>query len=1434
MSARRTLAVLALAAPLAAFPPAPAPAQISLLGVQNSLIQFALARLSTPDGFSITAGRLTENEDGRTELVDVRVSDGQGAWLEIDGASLRWSARRLLLGELEINELAARGVRVLRRPVSAPAPADAPEEEEGGGFSFAWPRAPLATRVDALRLTGVQIAPGVLAAQGLAFDAEGAARDEGSEQAARLDLRRTDAVAGTIALDYLRDFSANTLRLNLTADEAAGGVVAELAGFPPDSASRLTLEADGPLSDWAMRFDAEAEQVFAARGQGAIDLGPPFALTAEIVAEPGPALPPDVAALLAPQATLVARASEGADGVIRIEEGALRAPELDLDAEGTFVRETGALDFAIRLEGRSGLAALAPGVEFARVGFEGDAEGTLVDLRATGRLSLDGLATAPADVAEARLDAVLRAAGGRFEADLDGLARGVRLDRIGPETMGETTLAVRGAFEDQVLTLDALTVASPLLRAQAEGRADLGADAASLRYDLALPNLAPVAAAYEIAADGALAAQGGAEGALSAPRLTGEARLDGLAYEGQSYGSVALRHDATLGAAPEGNLALTAEGSPYGPARIETDFRLADQLLTVSDFEAEALGVDAAGDLALQLDAMLAEGRFTATLGDAAQAAERLGVELSGAADLDVTLSVEDGAQNAAATGEARALDGFGLRLDSADIDVAARDVFGAASAQGTIAARGLSSADLAVAALRLDGEGRGFPDAPEGRLTGFAEDVAAGGARTARVDLDATLDAQALVAALKAAPVRAGDLRLGAATVDARVEAPLSDAPRIDATARVGATQAGPARIDAVRLTAKGGLDALALAASAQGALTEGVAGLKADAPLALDAAATVDARNAEAVAATIRAFDLRAGEAEARLRRPARLTLGAETALDDLDLALPGGALTGSAALGDGGMRGDLALALDDLAPLLRLAGAPEASGIVDGTARFDTRAASPGAQAALALRNLAFAGVEFDEGDLDLDARVRWNGSRLSADAELRGPFAEPLTADFATPLRPTGGLAPAQPAGAGAEGSLRWRGRIGEFWALVPTSDNVVDGDLALDLRFSGALAAPRVGGTLALRNGRYENLEIGTILTNLEADGALDESGAFEIDLRGDDAASGTVTAQASIDRGALEATIASRQAVLVRRDDATVQVTADLTANGPLAGPDIAGTVGIDRAEIRLVNANPPSVPDLGEVRIKGAPEPEPSDPAGGAIGLDIAISAPDEIFVRGRGLDSEWRADIRVAGDAAEPVVTGKVERIRGFLSLVGFPFELERGEIRFTGGTPIDPLLDIAITREANGVRGGIFVGGVASDPEITFQSTPSLPQEEVLPRVLFGRSKQSLTPTEGLQLALGVATLLDGSGGVLDSLRATAGLDVLRIEGDPESDTASVTAGQNVAPGVFVGVKQPLGAGNASVKVEIELFDNVTADSEFGQEGGPDVGINWRRDF
>jgi translocation and assembly module TamB len=76
-------------------------------------------------------------------------------------------------------------------------------------------------------------------------------------------------------------------------------------------------------------------------------------------------------------------------------------------------------------------------------------------------------------------------------------------------------------------------------------------------------------------------------------------------------------------------------------------------------------------------------------------------------------------------------------------------------------------------------------------------------------------------------------------------------------------------------------------------------------------------------------------------------------------------------------------------------------------------------------------------------------------------------------------------------------------------------------------------------------------------------------------------------------------------------------------------------------------------------------------------------------------------------------------------------------------------------------------IAVTGTALRPAIAFSSTPALPDEELLSRLLFGQSIANISAPEALQLGAALASLKGGGGlDPINKLRKAVGLDRLRI--------------------------------------------------------------------
>ncbi len=1436
----------------------PAGAQVSLFGLKNSLFQFALEQISVPGELELQAEGVEDAEDGSTDIVGLTVGDAEGIWLKIGRISLRWNASRIVRGELEISRLAASDVEVLRPPASSSVAVEVkPDSElaETDGDPFDWPRSPITTRIEELLLEQVKIAPNVIAAQSLSIDLVGSLKDEGDEQSAKFLITRRDNVAGRIVLDFLRDFAADRLDLKLQATEAAGGIVAELAGFPSDSASEMNLVGTGPLDDWTLSLGASSDRIFEAKGDGSLNAKGPLAARFDFTLTPGEALDPQLAAALSPEARIVADIAEDAGGVIRINQGVITARDVSLEASGAFDQAAATVNFTLKAEARSGLADLLEGVDFQGFRFDGVATGMLNELNVTGDLSLDLLMTEAADLGAASLKADIRLAEDIIDVAIDGNVDDLRVDRITPDLIGRAELGVDARMVGDEITLSSLNLQSKALNVSAQGGANLAADRADLSYTITAPELGPFASAYDVNATGAIKASGAVTGALSAPTLKGEAAFSTLEFDDEPLGEVQIIHNATFGEAPEGNLSLSADGSRFGPVTFDGGFLLAGENLDLIEMVATGLGAKVNGDISINLASTLADGDIAIDASDLSQLSRIAGQDVSGGLTGQIGLSSEKGKQNVDLDVALNDLQAADISVKSANLAGAVRDALGvlqfdlavgleavetgdAQVASGTVKAFGVieevkfdatlsdvAATGVTMTLLTTKGVATNALGEPQFDVSVGVRGVNAGSAEiaTGRAKAIGGLNNVKLTAELNS--IRAGEAKIARTDFTAKVRDGLSEDPSIDAAVTALSIKADPAELATAKITAAGRLSALNVKLTSQGELSSGET-------LSLTSVARINA--AGPLKATVRSLSARMDENELRLESPLRITTkGAATSFNGINLSLAGASLTGDATLHSDGATGKLALQAPDLTPVAALAGLPMERGALWLNADFNTRRSGAGAKMTLNANELRFAEAVADIGALTVDADIDWNGRDATVAASLSGPFDKPVQARISAPVRPSGGPVPAAPQNGALSGSIDWNGEIGDVWALVPAPGHVLSGLANVAITLSGTTGNPEFGGDVSLKNGRYENLDIGSILINLTAQSRISSNGAFAVDLEAEDGAGGNVSATASIGDGRVDAKINAIAATLVRRDDVTAAISLDLAAAGPLDAPDISGEIRIDRAEIRLVNATPPGVADIGNVRVKGEEPPKPEEARGGDIDLNVAITGPQDIFVRGRGLDSEWKVDLKITGTAADPRIIGAVQKRRGTLDLLGAGFDLERGKIQFSGAKGVDPVIDVLIQRENDGIRGGIAVTGNAADPQVAFVSRPSLPEEEVLPRILFGRSRQSLSPSDAIALAIGVAQLLDGGGGALDSARGTVGLDVLRINNEEDGAT-SVTVGSNVADGVFVGAKQPIGSGSASVQVEVEVFDNITIDSEFGPDVGTSIGLNWKKDF
>jgi len=1442
------------------------------------MVEFLLDQLSTEGEFVITADEVVEPEDGVTAIRGLKIADGKGVWFTAESLDFSWNPGRLLRGEVEFQTLSVTGIEVLRQPETAVAvepSEDAAQPEQADG-PFAWPRAPLTVRIERMALDGVEIAEPVLG-HAISFNAEGAARDEGDIQSVRLSLTRTDAIAGEISFDYTRNFADNTLAVNLTAEEAPGGLVASLADLPRDAASRVHVQASGPPTDWRMTFALALADLITAEGRATIAYEGPVEVDAAFSARPGPKLPEQVAAVMGPEAELVAKASEGPDGRIDIAEGRLTSPHATLAASGWINRLTGQMDLAATLDARPGLAAPFDGVAFQGFRFEGAVQGAPGDLTAKGTLDLDRLETGPVDIGATDwtidLTQTTEDAATTLNLSVAGLTEGLRLDRIPAETIGDAEVDVAATLAGDVLELSTARLDSKALTLSAAGRANLADETADLAFDLASPAMADIAAAYGVDATGAIDLKGRVTRTEAATDIRATAGLRRFSHPFAAAEDLEVTGHVTL--ADQVAFRIDGQGTAMRLDRIPAELLPRATLSakgTLAGEDLDRLRLDA-----LMLDSPLlttfVDGRYDLTeqageigyrvaTSELAQVARLYDVPAGGRLRAEGTASLPgDGAPVLQGRAEGQSLSFDGTRYGDVTLshDVTLSDTpsgrvdvttsggpVGAARVETRFRLDGdrLTLDDLSARALGLAADGAAIVNLAgpliDGRLAVSSRDLrplgrfaGAGlfGAVRGDVRLQPRGGRQDVAVDLAGTGIGVDGIRLGALTLRGQVRDALAT-PVLDVAAS-GRDVSGLAEGVAIAradIVARGPLSRLDVTAEIAGeapALTG-----RGSAALNADLAARIDAAGA-GVDATVSRFAAALGDEAISLDRPLRIAArGGTTTLRDLDLRLPDdGRIAGDLTLAGGApARADVTLEIPDLGTLARLADAPVTGGRVRATLSLDVP------------RRRGTARVDANEvvftdapaaGAMDLEAAADWQGRQASVDATLTGQFERPVRASATLPIAVRGGL-PAIAARGPVAAKIDWQGRIDDLWAQVPLPGHILTGEAVIDLGVSGDIADPEITGSARIEDGGYQNLDAGTILTDLDLDTTLAPGGDLGLDLGASDASDGRVAANGTLtlDPPAIDLTTDLTRAILVRRDDVTARIGGQIAVKGPMAALAVTGDLTVEEAEVRLVNNNPPGIVTLGDVIIKGE-EPDAEDEGTSTVTLDLSIDAPGRIFVRGRGLDSTWEMALRVTGTAAEPRVTGRIERVRGSLDLVGKSFDLARGRIDFDGGTRIDPRLDVVLERETDGFTGQIIVDGTASDPTLRFGSQPSVPEDEVLPRTLFGKSRQGLTGSQAIQLGLGLATLMDGGAGTLDAARAAVGLDNLQIEQDEEGNTA-VTLGKEVAEGVFVGTKQPLGEGGTSVTVEIDVFDDVTVDTEIEPGGDASVGVQWKKDF
>ena len=816
--------------------------------------------------------------------------------------------------------------------------------------------------------------------------------------------------------------------------------------------------------------------------------------------------------------------------------------------------------------------------------------------------------------------------------------------------------------------------------------------------------------------------------------VTGAARLT----PGGGFGFSDL-----LASGQHGSARLNGE---YGRDKVELGARIEIPRVEVLDSRVAGKGEIAGAlsgtpsDLTAALKANLGEGRLLdrKTSGIVLDA---LANHITGLIDANASLSGDvDGHPLQGSAHVAKRSDG-GWAVDNFAFSLASARLAGAL----TVGADSLAVGDVSFSATNLD-------DLSPLVLTKLS------GALAAKASASVAEGKQALSVTANSDRMTIGANRLEGLKVDFKV-ADLWGAKIISGFAQLARAEVAGQSITGVKLTATGSASAsdLDFSGTARGLALTARGRLFGGPPTRLELAS----------------FAAQGGGRRLSLASPAILTYGSDGLdITNLTLLVDAGRLSLSGHAGSTlALKGNVAnmplAALDLFSPGLGLSGVADGEATIGGTPNAPTGEWKVRLQRVIVppMRN---AGLPA----LDVAGSGQLAGGRTSLDVSINAGTGGALRLTGSAPLAPDG------PLDVKVDGALD--ARLAN--SMLSVSGRHAVGSLAVALQLRGTMAKPQAQGTVRLSGGELRDDQTGFKLSGIT--GTLAANGtSIRIDrLSGTTPNGGSIAASGEVRLdpaagfpGSIRLTGQHAQVVANDILSATADIAIDIS--GPLAQkPRVDGRITIVGMDITV-----PSRFNSVAAPIPGTKHLNPTATARARLALmakakgsgaraplfdatlALTISAMNRIFVRGRGIYAELGGNLHVNGSARDPQVTGDFELLRGSLMLLSSRLTFTRGDVRFHGD--VMPDLDLVAETSTGGVTARIAVTGPAIQPAFQISSNPSLPEDEILSRILFQKSSGSLSAFQALELANAVATL-SGQVDAFENVRRSLGVDSLDI--------------------------------------------------------------------
>ncbi|HPF46988.1 MAG TPA: translocation/assembly module TamB domain-containing protein, partial [Emcibacteraceae bacterium] len=219
------------------------------------------------------------------------------------------------------------------------------------------------------------------------------------------------------------------------------------------------------------------------------------------------------------------------------------------------------------------------------------------------------------------------------------------------------------------------------------------------------------------------------------------------------------------------------------------------------------------------------------------------------------------------------------------------------------------------------------------------------------------------------------------------------------------------------------------------------------------------------------------------------------------------------------------------------------------------------------------------------------------------------------------------------------TLNWDNDIGSIWPMFNLASDDLRGGLVAKLNFGGTISNPDLDGSVRLSNGHYENLKAGFVADNINMNADIKDREITLGSFSATDGEEGRINASGVVKldedfKYTADATLNLVNAHLVRQPELQIIASSDLSFTKNEKAARLSGKIVVDNASIGAVEQSAPEIIqlDVTEINSEGL-EISNKNQAVKPIDLDLTLDVPGKLFIRSYGLDSEWKADLAVKG---------------------------------------------------------------------------------------------------------------------------------------------------------------------------------------------------------